>query len=434
MMNTRFKNLLIRNLGATDQLALLRFGALLLKIGLTFFAADTFGLSLTSPVLYWGMSLEALYLGFTFWHRSSIARLDNGFFIVLLIDTLFWISWLYFTGGATNAFISLLLLPIAIAAVVLPQWAPWALALLSTFAYSLMIFSVPESQMKHHGMDMSSHYLGMWFNFLISALVLTTSVAYIAQRMRKQEVELGYMREAQLRQERLLALGTASAQMAHQLATPLASLRLLVDEAVEEQTSEPEILQEMNTALVRCEQTLNSLRMATESIREQRQSLLTAHELLSTLEQQVLLLMPEVTLELKFCERAAAQAAESAVIKTDASLLPALLALVENASSASQAYTGEARVVVSALVGGDSDRLCVSVKDFGAGIPKEMQLQLGRKLIESERGMGMALLLSNASFERLGGQLLLGSAKEGGTVAQVCFPVWTGDTDGECHE
>ena len=140
MMNTRFKNLLIRNLGATDQLALLRFGALLLKIGLTFFAADTFGLSLTSPVLYWGMSLEALYLGVTFWHRGSIARLDNGFFIVLLIDTLFWISWLYFTGGATNAFISLLLLPIAIAAVVLPQWAPWALALLSTFAYSLMIF------------------------------------------------------------------------------------------------------------------------------------------------------------------------------------------------------------------------------------------------------------------------------------------------------
>ncbi|MFT5790624.1 MAG: hypothetical protein ACI8SJ_002753 [Shewanella sp.] len=68
-----------------------------------------------------------------------------------------------------------------------------------------MIFSVPESQMKHHGMDMSSHYLGMWFNFLISSFVLTTSVAYIAQRMRKKDVELSFMREAQLRQEQLLA-------------------------------------------------------------------------------------------------------------------------------------------------------------------------------------------------------------------------------------
>ncbi|MGS0683364.1 sensor histidine kinase [Shewanella sp. 125m-7] len=424
MMNMRFKNLLIRNLAATEQLALLRFAALLLKIGLTFFAADTFGLSLTSPVLYWGMSLEALYLGITFWHRGAISRQENGFFIVLLIDTLFWISWLYFTGGATNAFISLLLLPIAIAAVVLPLWAPWALTLLSTFAYSLMIFSVPESQVKHHGMDMSSHYLGMWFNFLISALVLTTSVAYIAQRMRKQEVELGYMREAQLRQERLLALGTASAQMAHQLATPLASLRLLVDEAVEEQTSEAEILQEMNTALNRCEQTLTSLRMATESIREQRQSLLTANELLVTLEQQVLLLMPEITLELEYCEFTSLQASTPVSIKTDASLLPALLALVENAGSASLAHTGEAKVRVSALKVIESDSLCISVRDFGAGIPAPMQLQLGHKLIESEHGMGMALLLSNASFERLGGQLLLGSAKEGGTVAEVCFPLW----------
>ncbi|WP_299804597.1 sensor histidine kinase KdpD [uncultured Shewanella sp.] len=433
MINTRFKNLLIRNLGATDQLALLRFAALLLKIGLTFFAADTFGLSLTSPVLYWGMSLEALYLGFTFRYRSAIARLENGFFIVLLIDTLFWISWLYFTGGATNAFISLLLLPIAIAAVVLPQWAPWALALLSTFAYSLMIFAVPESQMKHHGMDMSSHYLGMWFNFLISALVLTTSVAYIAQRMRKQEVELGYMREAQLRQERLLALGTASAQMAHQLATPLASLRLLVDEAVEEQISEPEVLQEMNTALVRCEQTLTSLRAATESIRQQKQSLLTADELLETLKQQVLLLMPEVDLQLNNTTESQTEGHSAKAIKTDASLLPALLALIENASSASFAHIGEAKVVVSVMAAADRDRLCISVRDYGAGIPKEMQLQLGHKLIESERGMGMALLLSNASFERLGGQLLLGSAKEGGTVAEVCFPISHDSGNGEYH-
>ncbi|MCL1145478.1 HAMP domain-containing histidine kinase [Shewanella marinintestina] len=422
MLNLRVKNLLIRNLGAVDQLALLRFAGLLLKIGLTFFAADTFGLSLTSPVLYWGMSLEALYLGFTFWHRSAIARLGSGLFIVLLLDTLFWISWLYFTGGATNAFISLLLLPTAIAAVVLPTWAPWVLALISTLAYSLMIFSVPESQMKHHGMDMSSHYLGMWFNFLISSLVLTTSVAYIAQRMRKQEVELGYMREAQLRQERLIALGTASAQMAHQLATPLASLRLLVDEAVEDAVSEQQVLHEMDTALVRCEQTLNSLRMATESIRQQRKALMSAEQLAATIKQQVLLLMPEINLELSLAHEID-ESENERMIQTDASLLPALLALIENAGSASLAHSGESRVLVSVKVDAGSHRLCISVKDFGAGIPKEMQLQLGHKLVESERGMGMALLLSNASFERLGGQLLLSSANEGGTIAKVCFPV-----------
>lgn len=428
MINLRLKNLLIRNLSAIDQLALLRFAGLLLKIGLTFFAADTFGLSLSSPILYWGMSLEALYLGFTFWHRSAIARLDSGLFIVLLLDTLFWISWLYFTGGATNAFISLLLLPTAIAAVVLPKWAPWVLALISTFAYSLMIFSVPESQMKHHGMDMSSHYLGMWFNFLISSLVLTTSVAYIAQRMRKQEIELGYMREAQLRQERLIALGTASAQMAHQLATPLASLRLLVDEAVEDAVSEQQVLQEMDTALLRCEQTLSSLRMATESIRQQRKALMSAEQLAATIKQQVLLLMPEINLELSLGHKLDKAESSNRMIKTDASLLPALLALIENAGSASLAHSGESRVLVSVQLDSSRNRLCISVKDFGAGIPKEMLLQLGHKLIDSEQGMGIALLLSNASFERLGGQLLLSSAGEGGTIAKVCFPVYEPET------
>ncbi|MFT5790625.1 MAG: two-component system sensor histidine kinase RegB [Shewanella sp.] len=55
------------------------------------------------------MCLEAMYLAFTFKLREPIGRLESGLFIVLLLDTLFWISWLYFTGGATNAFISLLL-------------------------------------------------------------------------------------------------------------------------------------------------------------------------------------------------------------------------------------------------------------------------------------------------------------------------------------
>lgn len=373
------------------------------------------------------MCLETLYLAFTFRLREPIGRIESGLFIVLLIDTVFWIAWLYFTGGATNAFISLLLLPIAFAAITLPKWAPWTLTLISTVAYSLMIFSVPESQMKHHGMDMSSHYLGMWFNFLISSLVLTTSVAYIAQRMRKKDVELSFMREAQLRQEKLLALGTASAQMAHQLATPLASLRLLVDEAAEEAQEQGKndspVVSEMNSALQRCEQTLNSLRAATESIREQKQSIVTANMLLQTLQQQVLLLMPQVKLELSLLDIDTLEQHASTSVLSDASLLPAMMSLVENAASASLAETGIQRVTIAAIITLKSQCLHISVRDYGRGISKEMRSQLGHQLIESERGMGIALLLSHASFERLGGRLLLGSAQSGGTLAEVSLPL-----------
>ncbi len=409
---------LMPSLKASDQLAFLRIFGLVLKLGLTFFAAETFGLSIHSPVLNYALLLEAAYLTLTFVIRQPLMAKDSGLFAALLFDTAFWITWLYFSGGATNAFISLLLLPIAIAAITLPRWAPWTLTFISTIAYSLMLYSVPDNQMQHHGMDMSSHYLGMWFNFVISSLVLTTSVAFIAKRMRRQDSELAYMREAQLRQEKLLALGTASAQMAHQLATPLSSLRLLVDEVAEELDPESPSIKEMEVALSRCEQTLTELRYATESIREQKQVEVEASNLIAMMRQQVTLLMPQLKLKLVVDSEV-----QRSHILTDASLLPALLSLIENAAGASENKIDEKRVRVEIDLEPEQLNLRIRVRDYGVGIPKHLLSQLGHKLVDSPTGMGIALMLSHASFERLGGTLILGSHSEGGAVAEVILPV-----------
>ncbi len=407
------------NLNASDQLVALRTLGLALKLVLTFLAAQTFGLSVHSPAINYALMLEALYLVVTFSVRKPLQLSDSGLFIALLLDTAFWITWLYFTGGATNAFISLLLLPIAIAAVILPRWAPWTLTFISTLAYSLMLYSIPSDQMQHHGMDMGSHYLGMWLNFVISSLVLTTSVAFIAKRMRRQADELAYMREAQLRQEQLLALGTASAQMAHQLATPLSSLRLLVEEVAEESDTNAPAVKEMNVALGRCEKTLADLRLATELIREQKKFEIRVDELLNQLEQQVSLFMPQVLLEIALDKKA-----ECALIETDTSLLPAILSLIENAARASTDHMGLQKVSIKFNVDDIQACLRLRVRDYGSGIPSKLVSQLGHKLVDSPTGMGVALMLSHASFERLGGQLILGAHLEGGTVAEVTLPLY----------
>lgn len=195
---------------AANQLITLRALGLVLQLVLTFFGADAFGLSLQQSALVYIFGLELLFLGLTLKLRHALVLSAPGLFLSLLIDTLLWISWLYFSGGATNAFISLLLLPIAIAAVTLPFWAPWTLAAITTLAYSLMLYAVPAMEGGHHehaghmaGGSMASHYVGMWFNFLLSALVLTTSVALIARRLRQTDAELAALRESQLRQEQL---------------------------------------------------------------------------------------------------------------------------------------------------------------------------------------------------------------------------------------
>lgn len=409
------------SLQAADQVALLRTLGLLLQIGLTTFAADTFGLSLQMEPLIHVLVLEILFLSLTLVLRKPLFAKESGLFIALSLDTLFWISWLHFSGGATNAFISLLLLPIALAAVTLPIWAPWVLTAMSTLAYSLMIFTVPESPMQHHGMDMSSHYLGMWFNFVISALVMTTSVALITKRMRRQDAQLAFMREGQLRQEQLLALGTASAQMAHQLATPLSTLRLLLDEVKEESGDASALVEEMETALGRCEHTLAELRLATESIRDRRQRPLLFGELIDGLKQKTLLLMPQT--EIQWLMTCTAEKLAERSILTDMSLTPAIMALIENAARASTETLGSAQVDISVDIAPSEDQIYLQIRDYGAGIAPALLPQLGTLLIESPKGLGIALLLSHASLNRLGAELILANHPQGGTVAQIRFSV-----------
>ena len=402
------------------QVSLLRALGLVLQLALVFWGAEAFGLSLQLEPLTHVFVLELLYLLLTLGLNKRLFQHELGLFIALLIDTLFWISWLYFSGAATNAFISLLLLPIALAAVTLPSWAPWSLSLLSILAYSLMIFNEPQSAMQHHGMDMSSHYLGMWLNFVISALVITSSVALMARRLRRQDAELAFMREAQLRQEQLLALGTASAQMAHQLATPLSSLRLLLDEVCED-VGHTEATTDMGTALSRCELTLAELRRATESIRSRVRSLISVQDLQQDLKQKVLLLMPNISLEWQLAPPSMPY--DQLSLATDMSLIPAIMTLIDNAARASLEAQGEAKVVVTVSCEPSSAQLLIRVRDFGSGIDVHLLEQLGHKLVQSPTGMGVALMVSHASFERLGGQLILANHNDGGTVAQVSLTV-----------
>jgi two-component system sensor histidine kinase RegB len=430
---------LSRGLGSADQLALLRALGWLLQLLLTLVGEQAFGLSLQITPITWVLSLALGYLLITLWYRKPLFLSENSLFAVLFIDTLFWIAWLYFSGGATNAFISLLLLPIALAAVTLPLWAAWSLTALSTLAYSLMIFAVPGSEMVmdptaidpsamdhsamgHASMDMTSHYLGMWLNFVVSALALTTSVALIARRMRRQDAQLAYHREAQLTQEQLLALGTASAQMAHQLATPLSSLRLLLDEAKESPlplAEQTETSEEMDVALGRCEHTLKELRLATESIRSRRISKQSVAELIQDLQHSCLLFMPQA--QIHWPDAIASHLAEKE-LNTDPSVVPALMALIENGLRASMEHIELAKVSVEVALLPAGQGIGLRIRDFGQGIAPSLLAQLGNRLVQSPKGLGAALLLSHASFERLGGQLILAHHPQGGTVAQISLP------------
>lgn len=384
----------------------------------------------TVLIVYFVMSLQIALMPLMFviivesvFHAVSILvfrkRSAGNLAIVfqLVADVIFLTVLLSLSGGATNAFVSLLLLPIVIAAVSLPARYLLFISLSAVASYSVLLLTMPEHTMHH--MDMSNHFIGMWANFLLSVLVVTFVVGAMARVITNRERAIALQREDQLKSEQLLALGVASAQVTHQVATPLANIQLLYEELAEDYPEHEAVLA-MAQPLNQCTSQLGYFRSLATSIRENKKARLSIDELIEQLVDQMHFHFPEQQLDI------VQPAPIDATIESDAMLLPALLNLVQNAIRANQ-ENKQSKLTLT--VSASENSLTLKLRDFGLGIEASMnQAQravLGEQMVNSESGLGMAVFLSNSTFHRLGGKLQLMNHAEQGCIALVNLPLLT---------
>ena len=222
--------------------------------------------------------------------RSNRVVSETEFSTQLIIDVLFIFALAYFTGGATNPFISYFLVPLSIAAATLPKKYAAAIAGLSVGAYSVLLIAyqpldffshsaqssiaMDHSQHLSHSVIPSAnnsieiatifnpHYLGMWFNFLVSAVLIAWFVSRMAEALRAQENAINQQREQQLYDEQILSIATLAAGTAHELGTPINSLSLLVEEMAndaEQSQHQQEDLALMQSQILQCRNSLKKL-------------------------------------------------------------------------------------------------------------------------------------------------------------------------------
>jgi two-component system sensor histidine kinase RegB len=148
-------------------------------------------------------------------------------------DTLVLGYLLYFTGGASNPFVTLLLVPIALSAAALSERAVLAVAAIAVAAYTVLLHwyvPLPMNQFTLDDHGFSLHVAGMGVNFLITALLLGFFINRLARAVRMQQLEVQRVRERALRDEGILAIATQAAGAAHELNTPLSTMRTLLPE------------------------------------------------------------------------------------------------------------------------------------------------------------------------------------------------------------
>lgn len=351
--------------------------------------------------------------------RYSWPVTDHEYFFQLLIDIFFISLLLYFSGGASNPFTSYYLVPLCISAAILPWRYTWIIAGSSLSVYSFMLFySQPLSPLHpaHHAAqtNVSSHILGMWFNFGLSAALITYFVVKMAASLRHSEVLRVRDREDTLRNEQLLAVATLAAGTAHELGTPLATMTILLDEIKADHHDNKPLLadiQLLQQQVVSCRSILKNLVKTAESNSiQQRQQ-----QLVSEYIKQVLsywqVLRPNVKTQLQQYHSTSIP-----TIAVDTTLDQAIINLLNNAADASP-------LTIDISLKWDEHYWYLTIRDQGPGIAIEIAEQLGKPFISTKgKGLGLGLFLTHATIERYHGTIELYNHAKQGTVAELKLP------------
>ncbi len=359
--------------------------------------------------------LAGCNLGALAWFTGRAAPPGSwALFSQLLADLAGWSAFLYLSGGATNPLISLFLPLVAIGAAILPALQGWLLAALAVAAYSVL-WHFHQPIVFHASADaMHWHLAGMWITFVLSALAVVWFVARATAALRRRERELAAAREAQARDEQIVALANLAAGAAHKLGTPLGTLRILADELA--RSAPPGEMREdlalMREQIEHCKRILGGLTADAGALRAEGGGAQPADAWVRTVVDRWQALRPHAEAQL-VCEPALAELN----IVADATLGEALHTLINNAADASPD-------AVELHAGLDDGALCVAVRDRGPGIAPALQAELGRAPLGAhDGGMGIGLFLARAALARLGGSLALLPREGGGTIARLCVPL-----------
>ncbi|MDX8401860.1 MAG: ATP-binding protein [Mariprofundaceae bacterium] len=329
----------------------------------------------------------------------------------LAIDTaaLGWL--LYQHGGQANPLISLLLIPVLIAALTLPQRRAWIIGAAVIALYTLLtrhFVPLPGLSMMTGGHEgFHFHLLGMWLTFVITVVMLLTIVARMSEDRRRRELELAALRQQALRDRSMAALGAQAASDAHELGTPINTLLMLLDEWRADPHADPARLARMQTQLDHCRKVLARLGRRAASL--QSPEPLPARRTVADALAQWRNLHPDAQATLEPDQA-------DGMLAPDAPLEQAVFILLDNAREA-----GARHIRLSLAREGAMIELACA--DDGPGFPPAALPRIGVEPVPGKPGgKGLGLYLLGHLLAHAGGGLVAANGASG-AIVRVRHPV-----------
>ena len=347
------------------------------------------------------------------WRRSR--HLDEAgnpeIFFQLLIDVSALTVLFYFSGGATNPFISMYLLPLAIGAVLLTQAWIWLLAAASVSAYSCLMWLYPSLHIHNGDRAFNLHVFGMWISFVLSAALIAFFVVKMRAALRQRDQQLARAQEQAIKDEKLASLGALAASTAHEMGTPLGTMQLMIADLEENKISREEIdilLEQVS----RCKEALAEMSTSAGGLHVEGDGMTDFDDFITGLLAGWRQSNPGVALDSEIQGNAGAGGVFAA--KT---VSRALVNLLDNAAEASPES-----VRVSA--GWQRDEARIIIANCGKDLDPAIIDDIGSKPFSTKPdGIGIGAFLAHEIIQRLGGTVKLINRPGGRLHTVITLPL-----------
>ncbi len=418
---------------------LLRWVAIVGQLTAITVAQRLYGLQLELGLCYMAIGVSVignLIAMSVFPENTRLSETEN--FLMVLFDLLQLSILLYLTGGLHNPFAILLLGPVTISAAVLMLRSTILLASTAIVIATLLTeFHLPLRMEQGFILRIPDVFVfGNWVAIVIAIIFLSVYSRRVTSEMNSMSDALAATQMALAREQKLTDLGGVVAAAAHELGTPLATIKLASTELMEELEQHPELRED--AALIR-EQTERCRDILHDMGRAGKDDLHLRQAPLSTVIQEAA--EPHLnrgkTVHFKELPGLDGEESPPAILRRP-EVIHGLRNLIQNA-------VDFARDTIWVTTIWTPDTISVRIVDDGPGFPSQLIGRIGDPFVRSRKtasdqgtrpeyeGMGLGLFIAKTLLERSGAELSFSNGashrKQGqiknaqrGAIVEVVWP------------